>query len=47
MIFGGYIGQCVSFKTPLELPQSEVCGKGYGRFTKAVQDGPKTDTLVF
>ena len=47
MIFSGYIVQCVSFEMPLELPQSEVRGEGYGRFTKTVQIGLKTDILVF
>ena len=46
MIFGGYIVQCVRFKMPLKLPQSEVCGKVCGRSIKVVQDGPKTNTLV-
>ena len=47
MIFGGYIVQYVIFKMPLESPQSEVCGKSYDHFTKTVQNGSKTDTLVF
>ena len=37
----------VIFKMPLELPQSEVCGKSYGHFTETTQNGLKTDTLVF
>ena len=47
MIFGGCIGQCVIFQMPLESPQSEVFEKSYGHFTGNVQNGSKTDTLVF
>ena len=47
MIFCGYLVPCVSFKMALESPQSEICGKSYGCFTETVQDGSKTDTLVF
>jgi len=47
VIFGGYLFRFVSFKMPIELPQSETCGKSYHRFTETVQDGSKTDTLVF
>ena len=45
--FGGSIGQCVSFKMALESHQSEICGESYGHFTESVQDGFKTDMLVF
>ena len=47
MIFGGYLVQCVSFKMTLESSKSEICGKSYGRFTNAMQIGPKNNTLVF
>ena len=37
----------VNFKMALESHQSEVCEESYGHFTEPVQDGFKTDMLVF
>jgi len=34
-----------SFQIPFESPQSEVCGKGYGRFTRTAQVRPKLPYL--
>ena len=45
--FGGCMFHYMSFKMTLESSKSEICEKSYGRFTNAMQIGPKNNTLVF